>query len=307
MFSVRKLEKQEINRRISTDPTVFIEEEEARYRGEIEQLCALLEQRRCRQIMLLSGPSSSGKTTTAHLLCDHLRMRGADVHVVSLDDFYRGRGLAPQLPDGSYDYESPLALDLERLELCMQQLVRDGETLLPQYSFEKGRPLDEQIPLKISAQSIVIFEGIHALQPAIGTHLPQENLTRLFINTLSPIYDDGKKLLARRDIPLTRRLLRDERFRNSPPDNTMHMWQQVMRGESLYLFPYTKEVNAVIDTTHAYEPCILGHELLPRLEQIPATSPYRRDADLLAEKLRKFAKLPPSMLPERSLLREFLG
>lgn len=270
-------------------------------------MCTLLEGRHGRQMTMLSGPSSSGKTTTAHLLCDRLRTDGADVHVVSLDDFYRGRGLAPQLPDGSYDYESPEALDLEQLQLCMQQLIRDGETLLPRFSFEIGAPLSEKTPLKISSHSIVIFEGIHSLQPTIGKHLPQENLTRLFINTLSPIYDGGGKLLARRDIRLTRRLLRDERFRSSGPENTLHMWQQVTRGESMYLFPYVKDVDAVVDTTHAYEPCMLAHELLPRLESVSENSPYRDEANRLAEKLRVFAEIPTTLLPERSLLREFLG
>lgn len=262
---------------------------------------------RGRLLVMLSGPSSSGKTTTALRLCEQLSVHDADAHVVSLDDFYRGRGLAPRLPDGSFDYESPEALDLDRLSGCMRELVRDGKTRLPRYDFEAGRPDAETRELRLSERSVVIFEGIHALHPVFSELLPQENLRRVFINTLSPIYDGGEKCLARRDIRLVRRLLRDERFRNSPPENTLRMWQQVMRGETTYLFPYTEAVDAVIDTTHAYEPCVFAGELLPLLREVPAAHPQAETARHLCRALEGFEQLPSSIVPADSILREFLG
>lgn len=227
--------------------------------------------------------------------------------MVSLDDFYRGRGLAPKLPDGSFDYESPEALDLDRLAACMQALVRDGVTALPRYNFEAGRPDEETRELRLSGRAVVIFEGIHALHPIFSELLPQENLRRVFINTLSPILDGGEKCLARRDIRLVRRLLRDERFRNSSPAETLAMWPSVMRGEMAYLFPHTDAVDAVIDTTHAYEPCVFAGELLPLLREVPASHPYAETARRLCRALEGFELLPVSIVPSDSILREFLG
>ena len=127
------------------------------------------------------------------------------------------------------------------------------------------------------------------------------------VNTLSPIYDGSDKLLARRDLRLVRRLLRDERFRSSAVENTMEMWPQVTRGEGLYLFPYADTVDMVIDTTHAYEPCAFAPELLPLLEAVPASSPYAGELAALRDKLSCFAPLSETLIPRDTLLREFLG
>ena len=308
MFPKRLLLKEEINRRITAAPEAFIEEENQRYFDELEALSRFLTvglHTRC--LVMLSGPSSSGKTTTALLLRDYLRDLGVDAHTVSLDNFYRGRGQAPRLEDGSYDYEAVEAFDLPRLQLCMQELIRDGGTRLPVFDFTRGAPAEETRELKIDRDSVVIFEGIHALNPIFEEHLPQENLFKVFVNTISPIYDGGDKLLARRNIRLVRRLLRDERFRSSPVENTLDMWPQVVRGETLYMFPYVDTVDVVVDTTHAYEPCVFAGEILPLLRAVPPDSPYRDQALRLAGHLDTFVQLSPAAVPQRCLLREFLG
>ena len=305
MFSKRRLKLAEINRAALENPAFFIEEENQRYLDGVEGLARTLAvglQDRC--LVMLSGPSSSGKTTTAVLLTEALRELGLDAHKVSLDDFYYGRGRAPVLENGSYDYEALEALDLPKLQQCMQQLLEVGRTRLPIFDFMAGRPSSETRLLEIGHDSVVIFEGIHALNPVFEEHLPTESLYKVFINTLSPIYDEGDKLLARRELRLVRRLLRDERFRNSPVQETLAMWPQVTRGEKLYMFP---SVDTVDTTTHAYEPCIFTAELLPLLEAVPADSPYAQQVLTLAAALRRFRQLPSENLPQRSLLREFLG
>lgn len=256
---------------------------------------------------MLSGPSSSGKTTTALLLRDGLRELGVDAHTVSLDNFYRGRMLAPVLEDGSYDYEALEALNLDQLRCCMRELIQLGETQLPIFDFVSGKPLEEKTVLRIAHDSVVIFEGIHALNPIFEQHLPQENLYKIFVNTITPIYDGEDKLLARRDIRLIRRMLRDERFRSSPLENTLRMWQQVVRGENMYMFPYVDTVDAVIDTTHAYEPCVFAGELLPLLAEVPQTDPYIETVRHLTASLSRFEAVDPAILPRRTMLREFLG
>lgn len=258
-------------------------------------------------IVMLSGPSSSGKTTTALRLTALLRGKGIDAHTVSLDNFYGDRRYAPRLPDGRVDYETLEALDLDRLQTCLMELIQKGRTLLPRFDFLTGRPAAERDELVTRDGSVVFFEGIHAINPIFEEQLPQESLVKVFVNTITPIYDREHKLLARRSLRLTRRLIRDERFRGSPAENTLDMWPQVIRGENEYMFPYVDTVDYVIDTTHACEPAFFRGELLRLLDTVPADSPYREQAEELAAALEPFRPLPLSLLPADSLLREFVG
>lgn len=304
----RQLQLEEINRRADADAPRFVEDEDARYAGEVGRLARhLAAGPRRRRIVMLCGPTSSGKTTTALLLRDSLREMAVDAHTVSLDDFYRGRELAPVLEDGSYDYEALEALDLTRLQTCMQEIIECGATSLPLFDFMAGRPATETRPLRIGPESVVIFEGIHALNPVFEEHLSGDSLFKIFINTITPVYSGSDKWLKRRDIRLIRRMLRDVKFRNSSLENTLQMWPQVVRGENLYMFPYVDTADAVIDTTHAYEPCVLGAALLPLLRQVPPDCPGWDIVTHLIGALTAFRSLPAGMVPEDSLLREFLG
>lgn len=308
MFRKRVVQLEEINARVRTDAQAFVREENDRYFDDVAALTrALTVGLHTRCLVMLAGPSSSGKTTTARLLRDGLRELGVDAHVVSLDDFYRGRELAPVLEDGSFDYEALEALNLPQLRSCMLELVRDGVTELPQFDFVSGAPAPDTQELRIAHDSVVIFEGIHALNPIFEQELPQENLVKIFINTMSPVYAGDTKLLARRDIRLVRRMLRDERFRNSSPENTLHMWQQVVRGENTYMFPYVDTVDYVMDTTHAYEPCVFAPEILPLLRAIAADNPYIETVRHLIAALERFEPLSAAEVPRETLLREFLG
>lgn len=302
----RILTLEEINKRAATQPAAFMEQENQRYFDELETAVRQLAAFQSRCLVMLSGPSSSGKTTTALLIRDSLRKAGVDAHTVSLDDFYRGREMAPRLPDGSFDYESPEALNLPLLEDCMKRLLKDGRARMPLYDFHAGRPLEETKELALARDSVVIFEGIHALNPVFAEHLPRENVVRMFVNTISPIYEAEDKLMARRDIRLVRRLLRDFRFRGSTVENTLHMWQHVVRGENLYMFPYVDTVDTIIDTTHAYEPCVFAGELLPLLKALRADHPYYAMAAHLIEVLGRFTPLDAAEVPGKTLLQEFL-
>ena len=178
----RQLQLPEINRRVRTDAPRFMEEEDARYAGEVGRLARhLAAGLNGRRIVMLCGPTSSGKTTTALLLRDSLREMAVDAHTVSLDDFYRGRELAPVLEDGSFDYEALEALDLTRLQTCMQEIIENGSTSLPLFDFMAGRPAAETRPLRIGPESVVIFEGIHALNPVFEEHLSGDSLFKVFI------------------------------------------------------------------------------------------------------------------------------
>lgn len=306
--SNRTLDVSAVSAQAQSDATSLIAAEEARYRREIGTVAdRILAHDTHRHIVLLSGPSSSGKTTTAAYLQTLLGERGVAAHVVSLDDFYLGRGRAPRLPDGSFDYETIDALDVDRLLCCMRELIQIGKTQMPIFDFHDGKPAQETRTLQLEEHAAVIFEGIHAFNPRLQTCLPDDMVNRVFINTLSRFENEGERWLARRDIRLCRRILRDDQFRNSPFDNTMTMWPQVVRGENLYLFPFAEIADCVIDTTLAFEPCILKDMLLSRLQKVNENSAYADVAQYLTERLSAFPSLPLTMLPKDSLLREFTG
>lgn len=292
---------------MTESPAAFVNEECERYRANVAEVEAWLNDETVRRrVLLLAGPSSSGKTTTANLLCENLRRDGVDAFVVSLDDFYRGRGLAPQLPDGSFDYESPKALDLPLLAECIRALLEEGHALLPQYDFKAGAPKAEKVPLTLTHRSVVIFEGIHALCPELVDRLPKKHVKKLFIHTQSRFYDGEEPLLSRREIRLVRRMVRDEKHRGTTAAATLSMWSQVTRGEDTYLFPYADTVDRTVDTTHAFEPCMLAAQALPLLRDIAADHPQYPLAEHLIAALSGFVEAPMSLMPANCILREFL-
>lgn len=304
----RRLQRAAIAERLHRDPQGLIQEEDARYRAELRAVADRLGNGGAgRRLVLLSGPSASGKTTTALNLEQLLQRDGVAACTVSLDNFYRGYGNAPRLPDGSFDYETVEALDIPRLKTCMRELVRNGETRLPVFDFLTHAPKAESVPLRVPANAVIIFEGIHALNPLLREELPEEALFRLFINVMSPVYDGEDKLLARRDLRLVRRLIRDVRFRDSSLENTMDMWRQVTRGETLYLFPFADTADMRFDTMHAYEPAMLGAQLLPLLQAVLADSRHADTVRHLIRALSVFEPLPEAWLPAEALLREFIG
>lgn len=307
-FEQRTLHVAAINERLKTDPQRMIQEECARYLDNVRRVAEhMASEMTGRCLVFLSGPSSAGKTTTANNLKRELETLGRQASIISLDDFYRGRGQAPLLPDGSYDYESIEALDLPQLQACMKELLTDGVARLPRFNFNTHEPEPEKYELRIAENSVVIFEGIHALNPILEEHLSGDNVFKIFINVMSRIYDGEDTLLTRRDLRLCRRMLRDYQFRNSSIENTLDMWRQVVRGENLYMFPYVDTADAVFDTTHSFETAMLAPRLLPLLREVPTDSPYAQTITHLIEALSRFATLSTDELPDDSLLWEFVG
>ena len=274
MTASRCLYRKQVSELLRLDPQWLIRKEEERYEKQIRRVAETLCSRSGRLLVLLCGPSAAGKTTTALKLENRLHCLGRNAYTVSLDNFFRGYGKAPQLPDGSFDYEAIEALNLPLLEQCMQQLLSDGKTALPTFDFLTHSPKEERTEFCVTEDAIVIFEGIHALHPLVRRHLPENQVFSLFINLMSPMMEGDTELLSNRDMRLVRRLLRDSRFRNSSVENTMDMWRQVVRGEELYMFPCVDKADVILDTTLAFETAMLGQELLPLLCEVPQSSIY---------------------------------
>lgn len=307
MAESRRLVCEEINRAVRDDIQRFIRSEDERYTSELSALADRLIAAPHRLLVLLSGPSASGKTTTANKLAALLRERGREAYTVSLDNFYRGYGYAPLLPDGSYDYESVEALNIPLLRSCMRELLTQGCTQLPLFDFLTHAPKAERVELRVPEHAVVIFEGIHALNPVLEGELPADGRFKVFINVNSSVYSGDAPLLSGQDLRLVRRLLRDVRFRNSSPENTMDMWRQVTRGEQLYLLPFANTADVTFDTTHAYEPAMLAPELLPLLCALPKDSRHALTAERLIKALSAFTPVSTALLSKEALLREFLG
>jgi len=295
---------------LADDADGLIAREEARYTHQIrtaaDAIAAHID--RC-PFVWMCGPSSVGKTTTARRLCTALENRGVQAFVVSLDDFYRGVGNAPMLDDGSFDYESPKALDLPQLHRCLTELATIGETSLPRYDFEAGKPSDCRTLLRLAGRTAVIFEGIQAFSPLLTEGLPADTLgtpLRVFINTRTRFTDGETVLLCRRDIRLARRLLRDERTRGTAFPETMAMWQKVLAGDERHIFPYSNGADILIDTALAYEACVLAPLLTDKLTTLYNT-PYEATAKRLVKAFARFPALSANAVPVDSILREFIA
>ncbi len=302
------LDLREINRRAKTDPQGFVQEETARYADDINRLCdRILQSSQERLLIMLSGPSSSGKTTTASMLGRALATHGVESHVISIDDFYRGRGMAPRLKDGSLDYEALEALDVPAMQACLGSLLEQGEATLPIFDFVTGKPSTQTRYLTMSPHAAVIFEGIHAINPIFEQHIARDRMIKLFVNPQRRVYRGDELWVSNRQLRLTRRMLRDNRFRNSGPDNTLNMWPQVIRGENQYMMPFVDTVDYQIDTAHAFELCVFRDELIGLANSVSPDHPSCETAKRLCDAVAAFESIDAALVPPDSLLREFLG
>ena len=297
-----------INEMALSSPEEFIKKSEARYENIINDIAEKIIADDGREIVMLAGPSSAGKTTTAAKLCKKLNENSVKTYVLSLDDFYLNRDDIPYLPDGTQDYETVYALDLPCFEEKVNALLR-GETVKnPIFDFTTGkRSSSEFNEITLGESDIVIIEGLHALNPII-TEKIQGKLLKIYINVSSRIYDEkGNIILNKRNMRFVRRMVRDYKFRNSTVQNTYKLWKNVTMGEDKYLFPYRHLADIKINTIHLYETCVLKKQALEMLENSEISDEYKNDINKITKSLKKFENIDESLVPEDSLLREFLG
>ena len=260
-----------------------------------------------KRVLLLAGPSSSGKTTTSRLITEELAAMGHSATVLSLDDFYRN----PEEPEyprddkGNLDYEAPDSIDIGLVHDCLAAVLQ-GETYpAPRFDFHAHRRAPDPVPISVPEGGVLIVEGLHALNPRLSAGLPGEKIFRLFISVSTNINRaDGTRLLSGRRIRFLRRLCRDALYRNSDAANTYTLWQNVTRGESLYLYPHRALADLTLNTFHPYEVGVLR----PYAERLLSADGAPHDAyiDEIHAALSEFTPLPTEIVPAGSLLREFL-
>ncbi len=297
-----------VNERAITDPAQFVIECEERYAKIIDSIVEKIITEDGREIVMLAGPSSAGKTTTARKLKEGLLKKGVKTYVLSLDDFYLNREDIPYLPDGSQDYETVDALDLVHLEKDLNGLLRGETVKTPVFDFTTGKRSDTEFnEITLGDEDIVIIEGLHALNPVI-TEKVHGKLLKVYINVSSRIYDNnGNIVLNKRNMRFIRRMIRDYKFRASSVENTCKLWKNVTAGEDKYLFPYRDNADIKANTIHLYESCVLKHQALPLLKNSQVSDEFKKDIEKLTKALEKFNDIEENKVPDDSLLREFLG
>lgn len=292
----------------ASTPEAFVAECEDKYNNKINNIAQLIAEREVSEIVMIAGPSSAGKTTTAKKLRQALEKLGIDSYTVSLDDFYLDNKDAPRFPDGTPDFETVDCLDIKCFQSKMQELLDKGEAELPEFDFLKGERKAEYKKISIKPTDVIIVEGLHALNPVITGHLPQDRLLKIYINLSSRIYDEkGNIILNKRNMRFIRRLVRDFKFRGSSVEKTYKLWITVRYGEDTYLFPFKDNADIRINTIHLYETCILKNTAIELLSSLSKESEFYNESQRLIRGLQKFPVLDSSLVPDNSLMREFIG
>lgn len=299
---------EQINDAALERPQVMIDEVEDSYREHLRNIARnIVTHYKTAKICMLAGPSSSGKTTTAHLLQSYLSELGLKASIISMDDFYLGADQTPTLPGGEKDYETVDALDIELIKSCLLSIIRTGKCMLPSYDFKTGTRTLDAHELDVGDNGFIIMEGIHALNPVFTKKLPEGSSIKLYVSVKQQIKDINGEVISPMDIRLVRRISRDVQFRNTSAERTLSMWNNVVMGEDKYIRPYRLSADYTVNSIHIYEPCVLRTLVIPLLREIPEESPYYRKARDLDSRLMRFEPVDPELVPENSMLREFLG
>ena len=297
-----------INELARDNPQALVARAELRYRNIINNIAERALDDPGRKIIMLAGPSASGKTTTAKKIAETFTSLGMKTYVVSLDDFYKNRCDIPGFAEGKPDFETVYALDIDLISETLKSLMSGKKTKLPVFDFTTGTRKDSAREIALGKDDAVIVEGLHALNPIVTSGLDGLKLMKIYISVSSRIYDQkGKIILNKRNLRFMRRLVRDYNFRASSVENTYSLWQSVCDGEDKYLFPYEDMADVRINSIHLCEPCLFRDTVLKLLENARLSEEYAHDAKKLIHSLKQFESVDLSLVPEDSLLREFLG
>lgn len=287
----------------------FIRVNEALHDKSISDIAEKIAQKGSKAIFV-AGPSSSGKTTFSNRLCIHLRVLGLEPVLISLDDFYRNRNELPLEDDGRPDLEAFNALDVPLLKECLSLLLDGKVAMMPQFDFTVSKRKEKHYPLRLKENQPIILEGIHGLNPELHRDLESDKVSKIYISELTCLNLDHHNRIRTTDARLLRRIVRDHQFRNTPPEETMQMWNSVRRGEEKWIFPYQEQADFVFNSVLHYELPVLKEKVYGLLQIIPPEHPAYLSSRRLLKILHYILPAPKDAekeIPPLSLLREFIG
>ncbi len=259
------------------------------------------------KLVLIGGPSSSGKTTSAHKLCTCLEAYGIKPIVISADDYFKEREDTPKDEKGNYDFECLESLDLNLFNNQLKKLLAGESVVLPTYNFISGKKEFTRDPITLGEDNILVIEGLHCLNDEMTKKISRDNKYKMFVCPFTPLGVDKHNHLSTTDMRLIRRIVRDNRVRGYDVEKTLKIWPKVKEGEEKYIFPYTGNVDAVLNTAYAYEVGILRVYVEPLLYSVPMHSIYYEEARRILGAIRTFYPISSEYIEDDNILREFIG
>ncbi len=281
--------------------------QEALQEKKIADIAQEIADRRTVRIVLIAGPSSSGKTTFSHRLSIQLSCHGLKPHPLAMDDYFVNRVDTPRNPDGSYDYECLDAIDVEQFNKDLTGLLAGEEVKLPTYNFISGEREYKGKALRLGEKDVLVVEGIHGLNDELSYKIPAENKYKIYISALTQLNIDEHNRIPTTDGRLLRRIVRDQRTRGHSARNTINMWWSVRKGEEQYIFPFQESADVMFNSALIYELAVLKTYALPVLYAVPKDCPEWEEAKRLLKFLDYFLPIPPDEIPKNSLVKEFIG
>ncbi len=259
------------------------------------------------KIILIGGPSSSGKTTSAHRMCTYLETFGVKPIIISADDYFKERGDSPRDEFGNYDFECLEALDLELFNNQLKSLLKGEEVVIPTFNFLTGEKEYKRAPIKMNDDNVLIIEGLHCLNEKMTKSIKRDSKYKIFVCPLTPLGIDRHNHLSTTDMRLIRRIVRDNRVRGYKVEETLKSWGTVKAGEEKYIFPYTSDVDAVLNTAYTYEVGLLRVFAEPLLYSIKMDSSFYEESRRLIGLLQNFFPISSEYIEDDNTLREFIG
>lgn len=287
--------------------TGLINVSEALQEKKIASIAEQIAHRQSTRVVLIAGPSSSGKTTFCKRLSIQLVTCGIKPIQISLDDYFVDRHLTPKDENGEYDYESVHALNIPLLNEQLQQLFEGKNIELPKYNFQTGKSEKSGKRLQLGDNQVLVLEGIHALNPELTAQIPQEQKFHIYISALTTILLDDHNYIRTTDNRLLRRIIRDDKYRGVNAQETIHRWPSVRAGENKWIFPYQENADVMFNTAMLFELAVIKQQAEPLLDLVPENCPEYAEAYRLRTFLDYIQPIPNRALPPTSLLREFLG
>ena len=280
---------------------------EALHEKKIAQISDQIVERRNVKLIMIAGPSSSGKTTTAKRLCVQLKVNGLKPHLISIDDYFVNRELTPRDEKGEYDFEALEAIDVELFNQHMKALIA-GETVeIPSFNFVLGKREYHGHTIHLADDEVLVIEGIHGLNEKLSYAIPKENKFKIYVSCLTQLNIDEHNRIPTTDTRLMRRMIRDNQYRGTAPEKTLALWASVRRGENKNIFPFQEEADVMFNTVLIYELAALKSLAEPLLFSVPRTSPYFSEAKRMLKFLEYFLPMDLTTIPSNSLLRGFVG